>query len=184
MALLHDCRQSTRWILVVLLLLIHGAGDGHAQLSDRRDIPNVSFVAAPPPPTISTRMQLYLRDELVRLTEQFSTLTLSSTDRIMRKIYTQSLDTFVIERRNLTELVNEMANYTNRAIMFKLDAIRNLVNISEQSYRRFAETDEEVRNSTAKFMAVSSIGAVGPRTPPPPSFRRTGISARRTRTRW
>jgi hypothetical protein len=73
----------------------------------------------------------------------------------MREIYTQSLTTFIIEQRNLTELVNEMANYTNRAIMKKLEAIRNLVNISEQSYRRFAETDQTTRNSTAKFMSVS-----------------------------
>jgi len=99
----------------------------------------------------------YLRDQLIRLTEQFSSLKLSNTDRIMRKIYMKSLNTFVIEKRNLTELVHEMANYTNGAIMKKLIAIRNLVNISEQSYRRFAETDETTRNATAKFMEVSSI---------------------------
>lgn len=72
----------------------------------------------------------------------------------MREIYTQSLKTFIIERRNLTELVHEMANYTNGAIMKKLIAIRNLVNISEQSYRRFAKTDEITRNETIKFMEV------------------------------
>jgi hypothetical protein len=97
----------------------------------------------------------YLRDQLVQVTEQFSSITLRSTDRTMREIYTQSLNTFIIEKRNLTELVNEMANYTNLAIMKKLEAIRNLVNISEQSYRRFAETDETTRNATAKFMSVS-----------------------------
>jgi hypothetical protein len=95
-----------------------------------------------------------LRDQLVRLTEQFSSLTLSSTDRIMREIYIQSLNTFVIEKRNLTELVLEMANYTNGAIMKKLEAIRNLVTISEQSFRKFAETDEDTRNANAKFMTV------------------------------
>lgn len=73
----------------------------------------------------------------------------------MKIIYTKSLGTFIIEKRNLTELVHEMANYTNGAIMKKLIAIRNLVNISEQSYRRFAETDEETRNATAEFMQVS-----------------------------
>ena len=72
----------------------------------------------------------------------------------MREIYSQSLDRFVIERRNLTALVNEMAHYTNGAIMKKLVAIRTLVNISEQSYRRFAKTDELTRNTTVKFMAV------------------------------
>lgn len=72
----------------------------------------------------------------------------------MRTIYSQSLDTFVIEKRNLSELVNEMANYTNGAIMKKLEAIRNLVNISEHSYRRFAETDEATRNATVEFMSV------------------------------
>lgn len=72
----------------------------------------------------------------------------------MREIYSQSLDTFIIEKRNLAELVNEMANYTNGAIMKKLLAIRNLVNVSEQSYRRFARTDELTRNTTAKFMLV------------------------------
>lgn len=75
----------------------------------------------------------------------------------MRDIYTQSLETFIIEKRNLTSLVDEMADYTNRAIMKKLEAIRNLVSISEQSYRRFAETDQETRNATAKFMAVSAL---------------------------
>ncbi len=98
-----------------------------------------------------------MRDQLVHLTEQFSSLKLSSTDRIMRDIYLQSLNTFLIEKRNLTELVHEMANYTNRAIMKKLTAIRTLVNISEQSYRRFAETDEKTRNETATFMEVSLI---------------------------
>lgn len=96
-----------------------------------------------------------MREQLVRLTEQFSSLTLPSTTRIMREIYQQSLGTFVIEKRNLTELVLEMAYYTNGAIMKKLEAIRNLVTISEQSYRKFAETDETTRNATAKFMAVS-----------------------------
>ena len=45
----------------------------------------------------------------------------------MRQIYMQSLNTFIIEKRNLTQLVMEMANYTNRAIMKKIEAIRNLV---------------------------------------------------------
>jgi hypothetical protein len=75
----------------------------------------------------------------------------------MRQIYMQSLNTFIIEKRNLTQLVMEMANYTNRAIMKKLEAIRNLVTISEQSYRKFAETDEKTRNSTAEYMLVSLI---------------------------
>lgn len=105
-------------------------------------------------PFISQTTKEYLREELVRLTENFSSLTLSSTDKIMREIYSQSLDTFIIEKRNLAELVNEMANYTNGAIMKKLLAIRNLVNVSEQSYRRFARTDELTRNTTAKFMLV------------------------------
>ena len=74
----------------------------------------------------------------------------------MRDIYTQSLKTFIIEKRNLSELVHEMANYTNGAIMKKLEAIRNLVNISEQSYRRFAATNEATRNETSQFMKVSS----------------------------
>jgi hypothetical protein len=68
----------------------------------------------------------------------------------------QSLNTFIIEKRNLTELVTEMANYTNRAIMKKIEAIRNLVTISEQSYRRFAETNEKTRNETAEYMLVSN----------------------------
>ncbi len=104
---------------------------------------------------MSTKTNQYLRDQLSLLTEQFSSVTLSSTDRILREVYMQSLNTFIIEKRNLTELVIEMANYTNLAIMKKLEAIRNLVNISEQSYRRFAETDETTRNATAKFMEVS-----------------------------
>jgi hypothetical protein len=104
---------------------------------------------------LSTKTNQYLRDQLSLLTEQFSSVTLSSTDRILREVYMQSLNTFIIEKRNLTELVIEMANYTNLAIMKKLEAIRNLVNISEQSYRRFAETDETTRNATAKFMEVS-----------------------------
>ena len=99
----------------------------------------------------------YLREQLLHLTEQTSSLKLSTTDRIMREIYTQSLKTFIIEKRNLTELVNEMANYTNGAIMKKLIAIRNLVNISEQSYRRFAKTDEATRNETIEFMEVSCL---------------------------
>ena len=69
----------------------------------------------------------------------------------------QSLNTFIIEKRNLTELVMEMANYTNRAIMKKLEAIRNLVTISEQSYRKFADSDNDTRDATAKYMLVSSI---------------------------
>ena len=73
----------------------------------------------------------------------------------MRDIYLQSLETFLIEKRNLSELVHEMANYTNGAIMKKLEAIRNLVNISEQSYRRFDKTDEGTRNETIQFMEVS-----------------------------
>lgn len=103
---------------------------------------------------ISAKTNQYLRDQLVRLTEQFATIQLRSTDRAMRQIYMQSLDTFIIEKRNLTELVTEMANYTNRAIMKKLEAIRNLVTISEHSYRRFAETDEKIRNETAEYMLV------------------------------
>lgn len=67
----------------------------------------------------------------------------------------QSLNTFTIEKRNLSDLVVEMASYTNRAIMKKIEAIRNLVTIAEQSYRNFAETDEETRNATAKYMLVS-----------------------------
>lgn len=97
----------------------------------------------------------YLREQLIHLTEQTASLKLPSTDSIMREIYTQSLKTFIIEKRNLTELVHEMANYTNGAIMKKLIAIRNLVNISEQSYRRFAKTDEATRNETIEFMEVS-----------------------------
>lgn len=108
-------------------------------------------------PLISPETKQYLREQLVHLTEQCSSLTLASTGRIMRDIYTQSLETFIIEKRNLTSLVDEMADYTNRAIMKKLEAIRNLVSISEQSYRRFAETDQETRNATAKFMAVSAL---------------------------
>ncbi|CAF4870918.1 unnamed protein product, partial [Rotaria magnacalcarata] len=125
--------------------------------SSVREIPNVSFsntyaslqTALP----LSTKTKQHLRDQLVHLTEQLSSLTLPSTNRIMREIYLQSLNTFIIEKRNLTELVLEMANYTNGAIMKKLEAIRNLVTISEQSYRRFAETDDTTRNATAKFMA-------------------------------
>lgn len=105
--------------------------------------------------TISAKTNQYLRDQLVRLTEQFSSITLRSTDRALRQIDTQSLNTFIIEKRNLTELVTEMANYTNRAIMKKLEAIRNLVSISEQSYRKFAETDTSIRNITAAYMLVS-----------------------------
>jgi hypothetical protein len=71
----------------------------------------------------------------------------------------QSLNTYIIEKRNLTELVMEMANYTNRAIMKKLEAIRNLVSLSEQSYRRFDETDENIRNATAEYMLVSCISS-------------------------
>jgi len=69
----------------------------------------------------------------------------------------QSLNTFIIEKRNLTQLVMEMANYTNRAIMKKLEAIRNLVTISEQSYRRFAESNNDTRDATAQYMLVSCI---------------------------
>ena len=167
-------------IICIVLLLIH-IKYRHAQESNFRDIPNVSFtttstayvtkdfikkkkriknliIFSPHSPSLlSTETSQYLRDQLVHITEQFSSLTLRSTDRIMREIYMQSLNTFIIEKRNLTELVHEMANYTNRAIMKKLEAIRNLVNISEQSYRRFAETDETTRNATAKFMSVSFI---------------------------
>lgn len=105
--------------------------------------------------SISLKTTQYIRDQLVRLTEQFSSITLRSTDRILRHIYMQSLNTFIIEKRNLTELVMEMANYTNRAIMKKLEAIRNLVTISEQSYRKFAESDNDTRDATAKYMLVS-----------------------------
>ncbi|CAF3971477.1 unnamed protein product [Adineta steineri] len=126
------------------------------QSSNLQDIPNVSFTSTPNlSPTISiisTKTNQYLRDQLVHFTEQFSSLTLPSTDRIMHEVYMQSLNTFIIEKQNLSQLVQEMANYTNLAIMKKLEAIRNLVNISEQSYRRFAETDEATRNATAKFM--------------------------------
>lgn len=66
----------------------------------------------------------------------------------------QSLNTFIIEKRNLTELVTEMANYTNRAIMKKLEAIRNLVTISEQSYRKYAATDDKTHNATIEYMQV------------------------------
>ncbi len=160
----------------VLLLIIFHIRFG----SNLHDIPNVSFTTTSNlSPTyvntrfhqkkkpqklfsfpyrvslLSTKTNQYLRDQLSLLTEQFSSVTLSSTDRILREVYMQSLNTFIIEKRNLTELVIEMANYTNLAIMKKLEAIRNLVNISEQSYRRFAETDETTRNATAKFMEVS-----------------------------
>lgn len=67
----------------------------------------------------------------------------------------QSLNTFIIEKRNLTELVMEMANYTNRAIMKKLEAIRKLVTLSEQSYRNFAESNDTTRNATSTYMLVS-----------------------------
>ena len=50
-----------------------------------------------------------------------------------------------------------MADYTNRAIMKKLEAITNLVNVTEESYRRFAETDEKIRNATARYMSVRLI---------------------------
>ncbi len=106
---------------------------------------------------VSAKTNQYIRDQLVRLTEQFSSITLRSTDRVMRQIYTQSLNTFIIEKRNLTELVMEMANYTNRAIMKKIEAIKNLVSISEQSYRRFDETDGTSRNATAEYMLVSLV---------------------------
>jgi hypothetical protein len=39
--------------------------------------------------------------------------------------------------------------------MKKIEAIRNLVTISEQSYRKFAETDDKIRNATAEYMLVS-----------------------------
>jgi hypothetical protein len=156
--------------IIILLFLIHIKYGNNIQ-----DIPNVSytsistyvmerlvfffgnsrkiicFSALP----LSIKTNQYLREQLVNLNEQFSSLKLLSTDRIMREIYMKSLNTFIIEKRNLTELVHEMANYTNGAIMKKLIAIRNLVNISEQSYRRFAETDETIRNATAQFMEVS-----------------------------
>jgi len=103
---------------------------------------------------LSPKTNQYIRDQLVRLTEQFSSLTLRRTDQVLRHIYMQSLNTFIIEKRNLTELVQEMANYTNRAIMKKLEAIRNLVTISEQSYRNFEETDEATRNETLEYMLV------------------------------
>ncbi len=160
-------------VQISILLFLISIRYGH----NLQDIPNVSYTTTPTYVTIdlfgnsqitfffcvysalplSMKTSQYLRDQLIRLTEQFSSLKLSNTDRIMRKIYMKSLNTFVIEKRNLTELVHEMANYTNGAIMKKLIAIRNLVNISEQSYRRFAETDETTRNATAKFMEVSSI---------------------------
>lgn len=110
----------------------------------------VLFSASP----LSAKTIQYIRDQLVLLTDHFQSISLRSTDRVMRKIYMQSLNTFVIEKRNLSELVVEMANYTNRAIMKKLEAIRTLVTITEQSYRRFAETDEKTRNATAQYMLV------------------------------
>jgi hypothetical protein len=133
--------------ICLLLFLFHIKYGNNIQ-----DIPNVSYTDTSTILTLSSKTNQYLREQLIRLTEQSSLLKLSSTDRIMREIYTQSLKTFIIEKRNLTELVHEMANYTNGAIMKKLIAIRNLVNISEQSYRRFAKTDEETRNATIKFM--------------------------------
>ncbi|UJR35966.1 hypothetical protein I4U23_028707 [Adineta vaga] len=122
----------------------------------RENIPNVSFTNTSnllaSTTTISAKTNQYLRDQLIRLTDQFSSIKLRSTDHVLRQIYTQSLNSFIIEKRNLTELVTEMANYTNRAIMKKLEAIRNLVSISEQSYRKFAETDSSIRNITAAYM--------------------------------
>ncbi|CAF4777926.1 unnamed protein product, partial [Rotaria socialis] len=134
---------------------------GRAQGSAFRDIPNVYFtnlsaVSSTASPLTAKTTQ-YIRDQLVLLTEHFQSISLRSTDRVMRKIYMQSLDTFLIDKRNLTQLVREMANYTNRAIMKKLEAIRTLVTITEQSYRRFAETDEKTRNATAQYMLVSFI---------------------------
>ncbi|CAF0831187.1 unnamed protein product [Adineta ricciae] len=145
----------SRWKISILFLSIYII-NGNTQESTFRDIPNVSFTNTSSllslSTTISAKTNQYLRDQLVRLTEQFSSITLRSTDHALRQIYTQSLNTFIIEKRNLTELVTEMANYTNRAIMKKLEAIRNLVSISEQSYRKFAETDTSIRNITAAYM--------------------------------
>ncbi|CAF3365398.1 unnamed protein product [Rotaria socialis] len=144
-----------RWIICILFLSIH-IKYGRAQGSAFRDIPNVYFtnlsaVSSTASPLTAKTTQ-YIRDQLVLLTEHFQSISLRSTDRVMRKIYMQSLDTFLIDKRNLTQLVREMANYTNRAIMKKLEAIRTLVTITEQSYRRFAETDEKTRNATAQYM--------------------------------
>ncbi|UJR10091.1 hypothetical protein I4U23_014313 [Adineta vaga] len=138
---------------ILLFLVVNIRYERYIHASDLHEIPNVSFSnSLPTIPFLSSTTNQYLRDQLVFLTEQFSSLTLPSTERMMREVYTQSSDTFIIEKRNLSELVIEMANYTNLAIMKKLEAIRNLVSISEQSYRRFAETDETSRNATAKFM--------------------------------
>ncbi|CAF2650391.1 unnamed protein product [Rotaria sp. Silwood2] len=144
-----------RWNISILFLFIY-IKYGQTQGIAFRDIPNVSFTNSstlfPTASALSAKTNQYIRDQLVLLTERFSSISLHSTDRVMRQIYMQSLNTFIIEKRNLTELVMEMANYTNRAIMKKLEAIRTLVNITEQSYRRFAETDEKTRNATAQYM--------------------------------
>ncbi|CAF1134734.1 unnamed protein product [Adineta steineri] len=141
----------SRWIIYILFVFIYFIY-GDTQGSNFGEIPNVSFTNTSTTSAISAKTNQYIRDQLVRLTEEFSSIKLRSTSRVMRHIYTQSLKTFVIEKRNLTELVTEMANYTNRAIMKKLEAIRNLVSISEQSYRKFAETDETIRNATFTYM--------------------------------
>ncbi|CAF4127339.1 unnamed protein product, partial [Rotaria magnacalcarata] len=144
-----------RWIICIVFLSLH-IKYGRAQGSAFRDIPNVYFTnlsaVSPTASPLTTKTTQYIRDQLVLLTEHFQSISLRSTDRVMRKIYMQSLDTFLIDKRNLTQLVREMANYTNRAIMKKLEAIRTLVTITEQSYRRFAETDEKTRNATAQYM--------------------------------
>ncbi|CAF4519942.1 unnamed protein product [Rotaria sp. Silwood1] len=144
-----------RWSISIVFLFIY-IKYGQTQESNFRDIPNVSFTnpstLSPTASLLSAKTNQYIRDQLVLLTKLFSSISLSSTDRVMRQIYMQSLNTFIIEKRNLTELVTEMANYTNRAIMKKLEAIRTLVNITEQSYRRFAETDEKTRNATSQYM--------------------------------
>ncbi|CAF0788878.1 unnamed protein product [Adineta ricciae] len=149
----HQSPSMTSLRIILIILVINIKYERRIQASNLHDIPNVSFSdTLPTVPLLSAATNQYLRDQLVYLTEQFSALTLPSTDRMMREVYMQSSNTFIIEKRNLSELVIEMANYTNRAIMKKLEAIRNLVTISEQSYRRFAETDEATRNETVKFM--------------------------------
>ncbi|CAF1308139.1 unnamed protein product, partial [Didymodactylos carnosus] len=102
--------------------------------------------------TLSPKTNQYLRDQLKKVTQTLQSLTLNSTSKIMRQIYLQSLNTFVIEKRNLTQLVAEMANYTNLAIMKKLEAIRNLVNISEYTYKQHSETPVQEREETYNYM--------------------------------
>ncbi|CAF1481621.1 unnamed protein product, partial [Didymodactylos carnosus] len=101
---------------------------------------------------LSSKTHQYLHDQLKKVTHTLQSLTLNSTSKVIRHIYSQSLNTFLIEKRNLTQLVTEMANYTNLAIMKKLTAIRNLVNVSEQTYRQFAKTTDEEKEEIYKYM--------------------------------